>query len=75
MCIHKIRNAARNFKPCHKNIIFYKCTLCMAHLGLMHADPVDFHLPGCVKQVEICFSRHLPTTVHTHSHQFTSASN
>jgi len=36
----------------------------MTYLGLMHADAVHFHLPCCVKQVEISFSRHLSTAAH-----------
>ena len=37
------------------------------HLGLMHADTVDFHFSCCVKQVEICFSWHLSTAANMQS--------
>jgi len=39
----------------------------ITHLGLVHADPIHFHLSCRIKQVEVGFGRHL-STANTQAH-------
>ena len=41
------------------------------HLGLMHADSIDLHLPRCIEQVKVGLGWHLSTAAQTNINALT----